>query len=81
MLIILSVVVLDLYERLHVKQWRETALQKCYDHICADDEFTKCISIGPVSKKISIYLYTINCFIKCNPCLMMCRRKELVNTI
>ena len=40
---------LDLYEGYHVSSWRQQALDHIYEHVCADDEFTQCISIGPVS--------------------------------
>ena len=40
---------LDLYEGYHVTSWREVALDRLYEHICADDTFTDGISIGPVS--------------------------------
>ncbi|KAK7110458.1 hypothetical protein V1264_014327 [Littorina saxatilis] len=42
-------VVLDFYEGFHSSSFREKALKECYEHICADDAFTKCISIGPAS--------------------------------
>ncbi|KAK7456563.1 hypothetical protein BaRGS_00039317 [Batillaria attramentaria] len=48
--------VLDWYEMFHSKTLREKALQECYQHICADDEFTKGISIGPISKVIQMLL-------------------------
>ena len=41
--------ILNTYEKYHISWFREAALKKCYEHICADDEYTKCISIGPVS--------------------------------
>ena len=40
---------LDFYEGFHSGSLREKALKECYEHICADDSFTKGISIGPVS--------------------------------
>ncbi|XP_046553648.1 LOW QUALITY PROTEIN: lanosterol synthase-like [Haliotis rubra] len=43
-------VFLDWYEVFHSSSLREKALNMCYEHICADDSFTKGISIGPVSK-------------------------------
>ncbi|KAL5006604.1 hypothetical protein ScPMuIL_015410 [Solemya velum] len=46
--------VLNTYEAYHSSYIRKWALDKCYDHICADDEFTKCISIGPISKTINM---------------------------
>nr|XP_006825099.1 PREDICTED: lanosterol synthase-like [Saccoglossus kowalevskii] len=46
--------VLNVYESWHSKRLRQKAIQECYDHIQADDRFTKCISIGPVSKVINM---------------------------
>ena len=40
---------LDWYEYYHVSAFRQWAVDKIYAHIVADDVFTKCISIGPVS--------------------------------
>lgn len=40
---------LNLYERFHSTSLRKWAIQMLYEHIAADDRFTKCISIGPVS--------------------------------
>lgn len=42
-------VILNLYERHHSAGLRQRAIRKLYEHIVADDRFTKCISIGPVS--------------------------------
>lgn len=42
-------VILNLYERHHSASLRQRAIRKLYEHIVADDRFTKCISIGPVS--------------------------------
>lgn len=39
----------NLYERYHSASLRQWAVQRLYEHIVADDRFTKCISIGPVS--------------------------------
>lgn len=41
--------ILNLYERHHSTSLRQRAIQKLYEHVAADDRFTKCISIGPVS--------------------------------
>ena len=41
--------ILDWYEPYHVSNWRQKALDHIFEHICADDKFTKGISIGPVS--------------------------------
>lgn len=40
---------LNLYERFHSTSLRKRAIHMLYEHIAADDRFTKCISIGPVS--------------------------------
>ena len=40
---------LDIYESYHLTGLRKQALERIYEHVCADDQFTKCISIGPVS--------------------------------
>lgn len=40
---------LNLYERFHSTSLRQWAIKMLYEHIVADDRFTKCISIGPVS--------------------------------
>lgn len=41
-------VVMNVYEAHHSTYMREKAVTELYDHIQADDRFTKCISIGPV---------------------------------
>ena len=41
--------VLNFYERHHSTSLRQRATQELYEHIAADDRFSKCISIGPVS--------------------------------
>ncbi|XP_066226065.1 lanosterol synthase isoform X1 [Saccopteryx leptura] len=46
--------ILNLYERHHSSSLRQRAIQKLYEHIAADDSFTKCISIGPISKTINM---------------------------
>ena len=46
---IMLLVILDSYEKIHSNYLRQWAIQECLDHICADDKFTHCISIGPVS--------------------------------
>ncbi|KAF6738680.1 Lanosterol synthase [Oryzias melastigma] len=46
--------VLNLYEAHHSAALRKKALKEVYDHIQADDRFTKCISIGPISKFINM---------------------------
>ncbi|XP_058379294.1 lanosterol synthase isoform X1 [Diceros bicornis minor] len=47
-------VILNLYECHHSASLRQRAVQKLYEHIAADDRFTKCISIGPISKTINM---------------------------
>ncbi|KAL8173257.1 UNVERIFIED_CONTAM: hypothetical protein K2H54_043268, partial [Gekko kuhli] len=42
------------YESFHSKTLRNRAMEELYDHIKADDRFTKCISIGPISKTINM---------------------------
>lgn len=44
--------ILNLYERFHSTSLRQRAIRMLYEHIVADDRFTKCISIGPVSASI-----------------------------
>ncbi|XP_020732679.1 lanosterol synthase isoform X2 [Odocoileus virginianus] len=46
--------ILNLYERHHSTSLRQRATQKLHEHIAADDRFTKCISIGPISKTINM---------------------------
>nr|XP_036879554.1 lanosterol synthase [Manis javanica] len=46
--------ILNLYERHHSAGLRQRATQKLYEHILADDLFSKYISIGPISKTINM---------------------------
>uniref|UniRef100_A0A668VHI4 Terpene cyclase/mutase family member n=1 Tax=Oreochromis aureus TaxID=47969 RepID=A0A668VHI4_OREAU len=46
--------VLNVYEAHHSTTLRGKAVKELYDHIKADDRFTKCISIGPISKTINM---------------------------
>ncbi|KAM9804595.1 lanosterol synthase [Neosynchiropus ocellatus] len=46
--------VLNMYEAHHSSTLRGMAVKELYDHIQADDRFTKCISIGPISKTINM---------------------------
>uniref|UniRef100_A0A3Q2PB37 Terpene cyclase/mutase family member n=1 Tax=Fundulus heteroclitus TaxID=8078 RepID=A0A3Q2PB37_FUNHE len=46
--------VLNVYEAHHSSTLRRMAVTELYDHIQADDRFTKCISIGPISKTINM---------------------------
>ncbi|XP_005997729.2 lanosterol synthase [Latimeria chalumnae] len=45
---------LNVYEAHHSTSLRKQAMEELYDHIMADDRFTKCISIGPISKTINM---------------------------
>ncbi|XP_054556210.1 lanosterol synthase isoform X2 [Talpa occidentalis] len=44
----------NLYERYHSVSLRHRAIQRMYEHIQADDRFTQCLSIGPISKVINM---------------------------
>ncbi|XP_062972140.1 lanosterol synthase [Elgaria multicarinata webbii] len=46
--------IINTYERFHSKILRHRAMEELYDHIKADDRFTKSISIGPISKTINM---------------------------
>uniref|UniRef100_A0A665W4F6 Lanosterol synthase n=1 Tax=Echeneis naucrates TaxID=173247 RepID=A0A665W4F6_ECHNA len=46
--------VLNVYEAHHSSALRKRAVKELYEHIQADDRFTKCISIGPISKTINM---------------------------
>ncbi|XP_060088070.1 lanosterol synthase [Heteronotia binoei] len=46
--------IFNTYESYHSKTLRNQAVEELYDHIKADDRFTKCISIGPISKTINM---------------------------
>jgi hypothetical protein len=48
--------VLDCYEACHSSSWRQKALDEIYEHVCADDEFTQGISIGPVGESVPQHL-------------------------
>ncbi|OCT61233.1 lanosterol synthase [Xenopus laevis] len=45
---------MNVYESYHISAIRRRAVHELYDHIAADDRFTKCISIGPISKVINM---------------------------
>ncbi|OXB61464.1 hypothetical protein ASZ78_010220 [Callipepla squamata] len=45
---------MNVYEAHHSTYLRQRAIVELYDHIKADDRFTKCISIGPISKTINM---------------------------
>ncbi|XP_043916484.1 lanosterol synthase isoform X1 [Protopterus annectens] len=46
--------VLNFYEAHHSTSLRKKTMLELFDHIEADDRFTKCISIGPISKTINM---------------------------
>ncbi|KAK2150110.1 hypothetical protein LSH36_423g02015 [Paralvinella palmiformis] len=54
MLYEVAVFFIDLYESYHLSGLRKQAMERIYEHVCADDQFTKCISIGPISKTIQM---------------------------
>nr|XP_033803079.1 lanosterol synthase isoform X2 [Geotrypetes seraphini] len=53
-LLTLTYGILNWYEAHHSGSLRRKAMDELYDHIKADDRFTKCISIGPISKTINM---------------------------
>ncbi|XP_055494164.1 lanosterol synthase [Leucoraja erinacea] len=53
-LLTVAYAILNVYEDLHSTSLRKRAVEELYDHIVADDRFTKCISIGPISKTINM---------------------------
>uniref|UniRef100_A0AAR2LUY4 Terpene cyclase/mutase family member n=1 Tax=Pygocentrus nattereri TaxID=42514 RepID=A0AAR2LUY4_PYGNA len=53
-LLTVAYLILNVYEAHHSTALREKAVKELYDHIKADDRFTKCISIGPISKTINM---------------------------
>uniref|UniRef100_A0A8C0IUL0 Terpene cyclase/mutase family member n=1 Tax=Chelonoidis abingdonii TaxID=106734 RepID=A0A8C0IUL0_CHEAB len=53
-LLTLASAILNLYEAHHSARLRQRAIAELYDHIKADDRFTKAISIGPISKTINM---------------------------
>uniref|UniRef100_A0AAQ4PZ61 Terpene cyclase/mutase family member n=1 Tax=Gasterosteus aculeatus aculeatus TaxID=481459 RepID=A0AAQ4PZ61_GASAC len=53
-LLTVAYMVLNMYEAHHSSTLRGKAVKELYDHIQADDRFTKCISIGPISKTINM---------------------------
>ncbi|KAJ8351646.1 hypothetical protein SKAU_G00231220 [Synaphobranchus kaupii] len=54
MLLSVAYLFMNVYEAHHSTALRERAVKELYDHIKADDRFTKCISIGPISKTINM---------------------------
>lgn len=50
---------MNLYEAHHSTYLRQRAIVELYDHIKADDRFTKCISIGPVGYVISLQILAL----------------------
>uniref|UniRef100_A0A8C9ZF43 Terpene cyclase/mutase family member n=1 Tax=Sander lucioperca TaxID=283035 RepID=A0A8C9ZF43_SANLU len=53
-LLTVAYMVLNVYEAHHSTTLRGKAVKELYEHIQADDSFTKCISIGPISKTINM---------------------------
>ncbi|XP_071328727.1 lanosterol synthase [Trachinotus anak] len=53
-LLTFAYMVLNVYEAHHLSALRGRAVKELYEHIQADDRFTKCISIGPISKTINM---------------------------
>ncbi|XP_075961813.1 lanosterol synthase [Anarhichas minor] len=53
-LLTVAYMVLNVYEACHSATLRGKAVKELYEHIQADDRFTKCISIGPISKTINM---------------------------
>ena len=49
--------VLDVYESYHSSALRQRAVEECLEQIRADDRFTHCISIGPVSLHVGARAY------------------------
>ncbi|XP_064181307.1 lanosterol synthase [Anguilla rostrata] len=53
-LLSVAYLIMNVYEAHHSTGLRGRAVKELYDHIKADDRFTKCISIGPISKTINM---------------------------
>uniref|UniRef100_A0A3Q1HVC9 Terpene cyclase/mutase family member n=1 Tax=Anabas testudineus TaxID=64144 RepID=A0A3Q1HVC9_ANATE len=53
-LLTVAYMMLNVYEAHHSTALRNRAVKELYEHIQADDRFTKCISIGPISKTINM---------------------------
>ena len=51
---LIDTVVANVYERVHIGYLRSWAVSECLTQIRADDCFTHCISIGPVSCAIIV---------------------------
>lgn len=49
-----SFTALNIYEKWHSTSLRARAIEKALDHIRAEDENTKCVGIGPISKNINM---------------------------
>ncbi|XP_014677721.1 PREDICTED: lanosterol synthase-like [Priapulus caudatus] len=49
-----SYVLIDMYEAYHNTTIRKMALSELYQHICAEDQYTNYISIGPISKVLNM---------------------------
>lgn len=63
-----SVAIMNMYEAHHSTHLRQRAVTELYDHIKADDRFTKCISIGPVGHLLLILSYLTLCSLRTSLC-------------
>lgn len=54
--------VANAYEKVHSKYLRSWAAAECLHQIKADDKFTHCISIGPVSVSRCLDIYEVVSF-------------------
>ncbi|CAI8009857.1 Lanosterol synthase [Geodia barretti] len=50
----LTLRIANVYESVHSSYLRSWAVRECLEHIRADDRFTHCISIGPISKVVQM---------------------------
>uniref|UniRef100_A0A3Q3K2C1 Terpene cyclase/mutase family member n=1 Tax=Monopterus albus TaxID=43700 RepID=A0A3Q3K2C1_MONAL len=55
-LLTVTYMILNVYEAHHSTTLRGRAVKELYEHIQADDRFSKCISIGPISKTINMLI-------------------------
>nr|XP_006636690.2 PREDICTED: lanosterol synthase [Lepisosteus oculatus] len=53
-LLTVAYLIMNVYESHHSTSLRKRAVEELLSHIKADDSFTKCISIGPISKTINM---------------------------
>lgn len=63
-----AVAIMNVYEAHHSTHLRQRAITELYDHIKADDRFTKCISIGPVRHLLLIHQYLTLCSLRTSLC-------------